>query len=133
MELFNVWRRTKPKRPFKSLADFRIRQFYHARHNWLDANPDKWPCLGCHGWGQIYDPNDPPDPIEGSKYRRLLPCPDCGGKGYGPKSKVVQAYRKVIAKYEAEKGEYERLSEAREAALKRLTKPQIQALKELGV
>ena len=38
-------------------------------------------CQLCDGDKKIYDPNDPRDPIEGNKLRRVIDCPLCVKEG----------------------------------------------------
>ena len=117
--------RRKPERPARSLRDFVNR----LNRSGLDI---EWPCLTCYGHGWLYDPKDPPCPVEGNRNRRALRCDACNGTGAGSKTACKEAYRKAIAEYEAEKRRYEGLIQTRKEALKRLTKRQIEALKELG-
>ena len=118
--------RERPKRPARSLRDF-------ARRCNYGVGSAEWPCLVCHGLGWEYDPADPPCPVTGNQHRRAIRCPVCQGSGAGSKKACQEAYRQALEEYRAKKREYERLGEIRKAALRRLTKEQIQALKELGL
>jgi DnaJ-class molecular chaperone len=117
--------RAKPQRPFKNFGLF---CWSRGARTGIP-----YPCFTCRGDGSLFHPQDPPCPVEGDKYRRIIRCPDCGGTGQGSKEVCLQAYREALAKWRAEKKEYDRLAEARKAALKTLTKEQIQALRELGI
>ena len=52
------------------------------------GNP--YPCLACQGQGTVYDPEDPPCPVEGSKYRRTIRCAACGGPAKGRKKPAAK-------------------------------------------
>jgi len=121
------WRRTKPTRPYKNLADF------VQKHNWLGQPRGKYPCLACRARGWNYDETDPPCPVEGNRGRRIIDCTACGGTGAGPKEACRKAYKEAIANFHAEAHEYKALVQARKEALSLLTKRQIQALQELGL
>lgn len=119
------WRRIKPRRPY---ANFRL---FCLAHGGDSTCP--YPCLACRGRGNVFDPADPPCPIEGNRYRRTVLCAACGGSGQGTKKACQDAYRDAIQTFQAEKEEYNRLVRARQQALKRLTDEEIKALRELGV
>ena len=70
-------------------------------------------------------------PAEAIRYE--IVCPDCNGTGNGPRAKVIEAYRKAVEEFKAEKREYEELVQARKEAIAILTGRQVQALKELGI
>jgi hypothetical protein len=120
------WRRTKPTRPYKNLADF------VAKHG-CGQPRGKYPCLACRGRGTIYDPEDPPCPIEGNRYRREILCTACGSSGQGTREACRQAYKAAIERFHAEAHEYKALVQKRKEALAGLTQEEIQALRELGV
>ena len=120
------WRRTKPKRPYKHLADF-------VQKHGCGQPPGKYPCLACRGRGTVYDPEDPPCPVEGNRGRRTVACTACGGSGEGTREACRQACRKTVEAYRQEKAEYDRLVCLRHEAIQRLTKDEIAALRELGV
>ena len=84
------WLRTKPARPYNNLADF------VEKNSWFRTDKytaRKWPCLECRGRGWVYDPEDPPCPVEGNRDRRTLKCITCGGTGEGTKAACIKAYR----------------------------------------
>ena len=123
----------KPQRPYKSFKDFVRRRFWCKPERWIVANPDKYPCLECFGRGCVYDENDPPCPIEGNKLRRMLTCPACQGTGCGTQKEARQAYRAAIQEWKERAAHYDRLAQARQAALQKLTPEEIEAIQELGV
>ena len=94
---------------------------------------NRYPCLACRGQGRIDDPADPPRPVEGYKQVRRIDCPACRGSGKGTKDACRQAYRESVEAYRQEKDEYDRLVRLRREVLQRLTKDEIQALRELGL
>lgn len=51
-------------------------------------------CLRCRGKGTIYDPNDPPCPIEGYKMVSRIACPNCEGSGEGTKAQHLEKWEK---------------------------------------
>ncbi len=117
--------RAKPHRPYKCFFDF-------CREHGADAgNP--YPCLACRGKGQVPDPREPPDPVEGYRYANYINCPECESSGKGTQAACGEAYRASLQEYRRQKSEFERLAKARKEALRTLTKEQIQALRELGV
>ena len=95
------------------------------------GNP--YPCLACRGQGQVPDPKEPPDPVEGYRYANYINCPECESSGKGTQAACGEAYRASLQEYRRQKSEFERLAKARKEALRTLTKEQIQALRELGV
>ena len=124
-EFVTGFRRTRPRRSYKNFGLFCL------AHGSSLGNP--YPCLACRGQGTVYDPADPPCPVEGSKYRRTIPCATCGRSGRGTKEACRQAYHKTVEAYQAEKQEYDRLARLRRETLQKLTKDEITALRELGL
>lgn len=123
------WLSERPKRPYRTLAEFA------ARHNWggRKLEPGTYPCQPCGGRGWVYDPDDPPCPIEGNKMRNTLRCQCCGGSGRGTRQACAAAYKEVIDKWKAEVVEYDRLAALHKGAVKKLTADEIHALQELGL
>jgi len=126
-QLVTQWVRIRPVRPYRSLDDFR------AKHTRFNLRPAVWPCLDCRGLGGVYDPDDPPCPVEGDRYRRIIRCEACRGTGEGTKAACHQAYKAAVAAYHEEAREFNALAQIRKEALRILTKEQIHALRELGV
>ena len=85
-EFATTFRRTRPRRSYKNFGLFCL------AHGSSFGNP--YPCLACRGQGTVYDPEDPPCPVEGNKYRRTIRCAACGGRGKGTKEACRQAYQK---------------------------------------
>jgi DnaJ-class molecular chaperone len=124
-EAATVFRRTRPRRSYKNFGLFCL------AHGSTFGHP--CPCLACRGQGTVYDPEDPPCPVEGDKCRRTIRCTACGGSGRGSKEACRQAYRQTLEAYRQEKAEYDRLAGLRRQALKRLTEAENAALRELGL
>lgn len=78
----------------KDLMDFISKWLYCSA---LDFRKG-WPCPDCSGKGWIYDPNDPPCPIEGNKCRDRLKCIHCKATGYDDNNREYweQAYLKEL-------------------------------------
>ena len=117
--------RTKPRRPYKNFGLFCL------AHGSSFGNP--YPCLACRGQGTVCDPNDPPCPVEGSRCRRTIRCAACGGSGKGTKEACRQAYREVLEIYRREKAVYNEFVRLHRQAIKKLTKEETSALRELGL
>ena len=124
-EFTTGFRRARPRRSYKNFGLFCL------AHGSDTGN--RYPCLECRGQGRIDDPADPPRPIEGHKHVRRIDCPECRGSGKGTKEVCRQGYQKSVEAYRQEKAEYDRLVHLRHEALKKLTKDEIRALRELGV
>ena len=124
-EFTTGFRRTRPRRSYQNFGAF------CRAHGTSFGNP--YPCLACRGQGTIYDPNDPPCPVEGNRHRRTIRCAACGGSGKGTKEACRQAYQKLVEAYQAERREYDRLARCRKDAIARLTKDETHALRELGL
>ena len=124
-EFATGFRRTLPRRSYKNFGLF---CFAHGS----DIG-NRYPCLACRGQGRIDDPADPPCPVEGYKHVRRINCPACRASGKGTKEACRQAYWKSVEAYRQEKDEYDHLVRLRREAIKRLTKEQSDALRELGL
>ena len=108
--------RSGPRRPYKNFGLFCL---FHGSDI---GRP--YPCLDCGGEGAIAYP----------KYDDYtIVCPTCEGTGQGTKEACRAAYIDTIEAYRQEKARYERYVYNRRQALKKLTKEEIEALKELGV
>ena len=117
--------RTKPHRRYKNFGLFCL------AHGSSFGNP--YPCLACRGQGTVCDPKDPPCPVEGSRYRRTIRCAACGGSAKGMKQACRQVYRETLETYRREKTVYNEFARLRRQALKKLTKEETFALRELGL
>ncbi len=124
-ESVTSFRRIRPRRSYKNFGLFCL------AHGSSFGN--SYPCLACRGQGTIYDPNDPPCPVEGNKYRRTIRCPECRGSGQGTKEACRKAYQETVETYRKEKDEYLRLVYLRHEAIQKLTEDEIEALRELGI
>lgn len=82
-----------------------------------------FPCTvnDCRGKGTFYDPNDPPDPIEGNKLRNRVKCPKCHGTGRGERREFTALYKKAKAAAQTKvRAEVEK-AKATQSALDKLT------------
>jgi len=116
-EFTTGFRRTRPRRS-KNFGLFCL------AHGSDTGKP--YPCLACQGQG-FHVRCDLP----GQYYP--VKCEACQGTGKGTKEACRQAYQASLEAYRQEKDEYDRLARLRREALKRLTKNEIQALREIGV
>lgn len=73
----------------KSVLEYRMA---HKLMPSMESN--LWPCMLCDGRGKVYDPNDPPCPIEGNKMRSRIPCTKCNGTGKGTKKEWAESFRR---------------------------------------
>ena len=121
----------RPQRPYRNLAEFCAKRAWPGRR----AVPGEtfYPCLTCLGRTWVYDPHDPPCPVEGNKMRNTLQCEACGGTGRSSREACSAAYRKVIAEWKEKATRYDRLAALRKEALSRLKPDHVVALKELGL
>jgi len=124
-EFVTAFRRTRPRRSHKNFGLFCL-----AHGSDIEKS---YPCLAWREQGRIDNPADPPRPVERYRNVRHLRCPECQGSGKGTKEACRQAYQANLEAYRQEKAEYDRLVRLRKAALARLTKDDITALRELGV
>lgn len=108
----------KPGRTFKKFCE---------DHRWLNRQTP-YPCFSCDGTGRIYDPNDPPDPIEGNKLRRRIGCPHCNRTGETTEDVYRKAWRIERNKHRESKAKYQEMCNMLSSIEKRLTKEQIEFL-----
>ena len=110
--------RPGPRRPYKNFGIFCL---------WHGCDRGRpYPCLACRGQGEIRQPD------YGERYR-IERCAACNGTGEGTKEACRAAYIDAIEAYKQEKAEYQKLCYYRKEALKRLSKEEVKALRELGV
>lgn len=81
----------------------------------------EWPCGHCDGRGTIYDPNDPPCPIEGNKMRGRVTCTRCGGSGYGERSYWEGSWGRAIALFSKASADHDWTRAVMRQALDKLT------------
>lgn len=80
-------------KPIGNLETFRQETMrIHAKEEDRN-NPNFFPCANCKGAKIIYDPQDPPDNIEGNKGRRKIHCPKCQGSGQTTKREFVALHK----------------------------------------
>ena len=80
------------------------------------------PCMGCRGYGVVYDPNDPPDVYEGNKCRRKISCNSCKGTGYATLQDYRKIYRQDWANYSQRLREYNKTKKLIASIKRKLTK-----------
>lgn len=92
-----------------------------------------FPCRKCRGQGWEYDPDDPPDPVEGYKLVRRLKCEVCKGQKHSSLSEDKAAFECYIEyhknSYQQKMTEYEKHNITVESALAKLTADEVSALK----
>lgn len=123
----NIQNAEPPKRPHKNLEEFRQKSIgiYKFRED-----VGFWPCLKCNSYGRIYDPNDPPCPIEGNKLRNRIKCQLCNGTGRGDRRVLVEEYRNDIREWRVRLNRWRADFKAWKQL--RLTSEQIRVLREFG-
>lgn len=91
------------------------------------------PCPCCRGRGWLYDPNDPPCPIEGNKMRDRIKCQKCVGNGRGEfDSEWKKAYNKYKAHEKRKQKEKVDNRKRLEIIKKKLTVKQFQWIQQHG-
>lgn len=90
-----------PERPYRNLADYLTKAYYGKPHV-----EGAYPCTHCGGDGWVYDPDDPPCPIEGNKMRTRLKCTACAGSKQGPRDAVVRRYNHALAQWREKKAQH---------------------------
>lgn len=85
-----------PQRPYASYAAYLSSAYF-----WKPEQTN-FPCVACRAYGWVYDPNDPPDPIEGNKLRNRLKCPGCKGTKYGERKDSFREYNLSVRKWKQE-------------------------------
>jgi hypothetical protein len=88
----------------------------------------KFSCTECNGSGKIYDPNDPRDPIEGNKLRRVITCTSCKGSGTGLIDEWLSLFKADKIAEKKKQIQEKRKSKLVKSALKKLTDEEIKAL-----
>ena len=119
----------RPTRPYKNLEDFRQNVTYNSSR----FPPGIYPCLKCKGGGTIYDPDDPPCPVEGNKMRNRIACPSCDRSGVTTKAVHQEAYKSIIDKWKKEVKEFDLIKSIYDSVIRKLTKEEIKALKYFGI
>jgi len=125
----NVSRLKRPHSLFKTTAN--IMGIY--KWSSLDLPFDHYPCRACRGLGYYYDPDDPPDPVEGYKLVRRLTCKTCQGKKFTldkEDKKAFKNYCKEVKRQEKlEQLDYKQHCKLIASAFKKLTSEEKEALK----
>lgn len=123
----------RPSNTYKSFDGYcdGIAASYYA---WkAPQHPGKLPCMHCRGAGRIYDPNDPPCPIEGNKMRDVIKCPRCDGTRYSTREEWLTAYKAWRLDYTTKLKKYNQLVKSFKSALRKLTKSEIKTFQSLGL
>lgn len=90
--------RKEPELCYSGPEDYIIKNYGTcSKPDFLNKNP--YPCVCCRGHGTIWDPNDPPCPIEGNKLRNRIKCQHCGGSGKGTRKEILSEYNKWLKDY----------------------------------
>lgn len=108
----------RPTPPVEAYTDF---EDYVEKHRHPALRSVIYTCRECGGCGWIYDPRDPPCPIEGNKMRDRIKCPFCHGSGATTREEMLQRYEQWRENYLGELAEYEMALARYEAALAKLT------------
>lgn len=127
-DYIRVGRFKVPAKPYANLEDLRRKEGWKAGKKLEDTT--FWPCLSCGGTGQVYDPNDPYDLIEGNKMRSRITCPQCQGSGATTRKNYVALYQHFTAQYRENLAAHRRTIDVLKAALEKLTLAEIEVLSE---
>src|SRR3990172_8675458 len=104
------------------LMPFRHNSFAQYASSYALRRDGTWDCIPCAGSGKIYDPDDPPDCIEGNKLRRVLQCQKCKGSGIGTEKEWQNLYKKEMATIKSQNKIQKREAALIKKALHKLTK-----------
>lgn len=116
---------TKLKRSYKNFDEF----LAHKRAYWFKGI---YPCPECWGNTRIYDPDDPPCPVEGNKMRSRIKCPTCKGTGESSKQELLKVYRKAVDRDNHILQEWKRNENMRITILGKLTQEEINFLGKIS-
>lgn len=118
----------KPKRHWKNVIEAKKSIGWRVYDNKKLADPSWWPCLECGGCGWVYDPHDPPDPVEGNKMRSKIKCSKCEGSGQGQRKELMKAYREQREEDNAEMDRYKKSIKRLKILLKRISENDLDLL-----
>jgi hypothetical protein len=90
-----------------------------------------WPCLRCNGYGRIYDPNDPPCPIEGNKMCDRITCTKCGGNGESTRKEWAERWKEYLKEYKKRVDQWRHEKSTLSAILSKLTTEEYELLRDL--
>jgi len=107
----------KPERPYKNFDQY----MQKVRTDYWNKTKSDYPCLNCLGEGFVYDPNDPPCPVEGNKLRNVIHCPTCKGTGSTLKAVHEYVYKNAISEWEKRAKEFNTKCAIMKNALAKLT------------
>lgn len=113
---------SKPKIHYPTLKSY-IKRFY-ARDGVI------FPCLVCEGRGNYYDPDDPPDVIEGYKMVRRLKCVACKGTGEGDFESVNKEWEQRVKEDKQKVKDFEVREKQWKKLKKKLTEGDLELLYE---
>ncbi len=125
----------RPRRPARSLQDFRILFTGRAKRG---RNPDDrkwWPCIECSGGGRARNASRRVGlTVNGFTFAKKDDrCKACQGTGNGTKEAIKAIYDEEVNKYKVATDKFNRAIAARREALKKLTKEERLALAWLGI
>ncbi len=125
----------RPRRPARSLGDFRILFTGRAKRGRHPDDPNWWPCIECSGSGRVRDAlRSVGLTVNGFTFaKKDDKCKGCQGTGNGTKEAIKAIYDKEVEKYRVAAIKYARAIAAKAKALKKLTKEEKQAIEWLGV
>lgn len=112
----------KPTFPYKNLREY-IKAYFYCLNKDLE-----YPCTECRGYGRIYDPDDPPCPIEGNKMRNRIICPKCKGNLQISRGEWLQIYRDAKTKHKESLLKWMEKDRLKKSGLNKLTSEEKKAL-----
>lgn len=118
--------------PIGTIDDYRRGVMRHHAREYRVNNPRFFPCSNCEGAEWIYDPNDPPDIIEGNKGRRTIKCPVCKGTGETSRKEFIERFKKAKARQKNLIEKKKAQIRATQAALNKLTPEEFQLIRNIN-
>ncbi len=122
-------KRNTPKIYYENLMRFKKNYLQIYTPEILSDN-SIYPCLECRGKGSIYDPNDPPDVIEGNKLRNRITCPNCKGNTLEDSIKFKTKFKQVKEQEKQKIKDYKQFIKDIKALNKKLTKQEKETLQK---
>jgi len=117
----------RPERRYRSLAEFRVKNWQWSVRESRLLDPTFWPCVLCSGRGWYHNPDDR-DPIEGYKLAPAHKCQACAGTGRGTKEAVKAIYDEIVAKFRADLTAWKEAEGHRKSGLSKLTQEEKNSL-----
>jgi len=111
----------KPQKPIK-----RHKSKKGIANTWKPYNCKfEYACTECHGYGWIYDPNDPPSPVDGNRGRDRLTCQKCKGSGEGKLSDYNEQWKNSQEYHKEQVEKYKRDMILYKSILAKLTEEEL--------